>query len=161
MYKINDYLVYGKDVCKVYEINKQKFNNTDYYLLKPIKDETLKIEVPITSNKIRPIITKDELERIIKEIPKIEIINVNEKYLESEYKRLLLNATHEDLIKIIKTTYLRNKNRQESKKKPSEKDKSYFELAEDYLYNEFSVVLNLSFEDTKNYIINQVEKEKV
>lgn len=21
MYKINDYLVYGKDVCKVYEIN--------------------------------------------------------------------------------------------------------------------------------------------
>lgn len=23
MYKINDYLVYGKDVCKVYEINEK------------------------------------------------------------------------------------------------------------------------------------------
>ena len=33
MYKINDYLVYGKDVCKVHDIEEKKFNNEDYYLL--------------------------------------------------------------------------------------------------------------------------------
>ena len=31
--------------------------------------------------------------------------------------------------------------------------------AEEILYTEFSIVLNMSYEDTKNYIINQVEKK--
>ena len=49
MYKDNDYLVYGKDVCKVFEITKE--NNISYYLLRPLKDQSLKIKVPTTSNK--------------------------------------------------------------------------------------------------------------
>ena len=36
---------------------------------------------------------------------------------------MLSNATHEDLIKIIKTTYLRNKERTDNKKKISESKK--------------------------------------
>lgn len=71
------------------------------------------------------------------------------------------SGTHEDLIKIIKTTYLRNKERTENNKKIREIDDSYFKKAEKYLYNEFSIVLNKSFEETKEYIINKVlEKEK-
>lgn len=117
MYKINDYLVYGKDVCKVYEINEKRFNNTDYYLLRPIKDLSLKIEAPVTSNKIRPVITKERLNEIIEEIPKIKPIETNDKFIEAEYKRLLSESTHEDLIRIIKTTYLRNKERLDNNEK--------------------------------------------
>lgn len=40
MYHINDYLVYGKDVCKVYDITEE--NNITYYLLRPLKDQSLK-----------------------------------------------------------------------------------------------------------------------
>lgn len=160
MYKINDYLVYGKDVCKVYEINEKRFNNTDYYLLKPIKDLSLKIEVPVTSNKIRPVITKERLNEIIEEIPKIKPIETNDKFIEAEYKRLLSESTHEDLIRIIKTTYLRNKERLDNNKKVAEKDKNYFELAEEYLYNEFSVVLGYTFEETKAYVIQEVLKNE-
>lgn len=160
MYKINDYLVYGKDVCKVYEINEKRFNNTDYYLLKPIKDSSLKIEVPITSNKIRPVIAKEELTEIIKKIPSIKPIEANDKFIENEYKRLLSTPTHENLIRIIKTTYLRNKERLENNKKVAEKDKNYFELAEKYLYNEFSIILGYTFEETKAYVINEVLKNE-
>lgn len=160
MYKINDYLVYGKDVCKVYEINEKRFNNTDYYLLKPIKDSSLKIEVPITSNKIRPVITKEELTEIIKKIPSIKPIEANDKFIENEYKSLLSTPTHENLIRIIKTTYLQNKERLENNKKVAEKDKNYFELAEEYLYNEFSIILGYTFEETKAYVINEVLKNE-
>ena len=164
MYKVNDYLVYGKDVCKVCEIEEKKFNNEDYYLLRPIKDFSLKIEVPVSSkiNKIRDLITKQEIETIIKQIPNIPIIDNDEKFIESEYKSLLINPSHEDLIKIIKTSYLRNKKRLDNNKKTTDKDTKYFELAEEYLYNEFSVVLGYGYEQTKEYIINQVTKlEKV
>ena len=60
MYKINDYLFYGKDVCQVKDIEIKKYNNQDYYLLVPIKDSTLKLEVPVEDkqNKIRDLFKK-------------------------------------------------------------------------------------------------------
>lgn len=164
MYKVNDYLVYGKDVCKVCEIEEKKFNDEDYYLLRPLKDSSLKIEVPVSNkaNKIRSLITKEELEKIIKEIPDIPLIESDEKFIEAEYKSLLSNPSHKNLIRIIKTTYLRNKKRLDNNKKTTDKDTKYFELAEEYLYNEFSVVLGYDYEQTKNYIITQVNKlEKI
>lgn len=36
MYKVNDLLIYKKDVCKVKEI--KYLRNLDYYVLSPIKD---------------------------------------------------------------------------------------------------------------------------
>lgn len=160
MYKINDYLMYGKEVCKVHDIEEKKFNNEDYYLLRPIKNETLKISAPISdkAGKIRDLITKKEIEQLIKSIPTISIIETEDKFIENEYKKLITTGSHEDLIKIIKTTYLRNKKRLDNNKKIAEKDKNYFELAEDYLYNEFSIVLNKTYDETKEYIINEVTK---
>lgn len=158
MYKINDYLVYGKDVCKVHDIEEKKFNNEDYYLLRPIKNEDLKISAPVSdkAGKIRDLITKEEIEELIQKIPTISIIETEDKFIENEYKKLASSGTHEDLIKIIKTTYLRNKERLDNNKKIAEKDKNYFELAEEYLYTEFSVVLDKTIDETRDYVINAV-----
>ena len=94
----------------------------------------------------------------IKNILNIKTIECDDKNIEQEYKKLLNNASWEDLITIIKTTYKRNQARLDNKKKISDKDKNYFELAEIYLYTEFSIVLNMSFEETKEYIIKKVEE---
>lgn len=161
MYKENDYLVYKKDVCKVREVRKNRMNGKDYYILVPITDESLIIETP-TDNRmgfIRDVISKEEAEKLIKKIPKIETLkNFDDKYIEKTYKELLYNGDLEDLIKIIKTTYIRNDNRIKSNKKISDKDKTYFEKAEEYLYNELSISLNMRFDETKEYIINEVTK---
>ena len=139
---------------------KKKFNNEDYYLLRPIKNKSLKISTPVANknNKIRDLIKKEEINSLIKKIPSIEIITTDDKFIENEYKKLLTNGTHEDLIKVIKTTYLRNKKRLDNNKKIAEKDKSFFELAEEYLYNELSIVLEKTYEETKEFIINEVKK---
>ena len=157
MYNINDYVVYRKNVCKVKEI-KRKDNDNKYYILVPINDESLKIEVPVSNNKsiLRELIKKEEIDKLINEIPNINPLKDDDKMLESEYKNLLKSGTHEDLVKIIKTTYLRNKEREDNKKKISDKDKSYFEQAENYLYTELSVVLGMNFDETKKYIEEKV-----
>ena len=64
----------------------------------------------------------------------------------------------EDLIKIIKTTYLRNKEREETGKKIADKDQTFFEQAEKYLYNELSIALNMNYQEIKNYIIEYINK---
>lgn len=69
------------------------------------------------------------------------------------------SGTHEDLVKIIKTSYLRNQIRILNNKRISEIDDEYFRRAEKYLYEEIGIVLNLSFENTKEYIINKLKKQ--
>lgn len=158
MKKVGEYVVYRKDVCKIVEIKENYAKGKDYYRLIPIDDETLHVDIPIEENTyLRDLISKEEVENIIKEIPKIEVISCEDKQLESEYKTLLNSNDLKDYVKIIKTTYLRNKEREENKKKQSDKDHHYFELAEKYLYNEFSIVLNKTYEETKEYVINEVE----
>ena len=101
-------------------------------------------------------------ELLLKEIRKESSIpileNIDDKYIEKTYKELLYSGSLEDLITIIKTTYLRNDERIRTNKKVSYKDKTYFEKAEDYLYNELSVTLSMSFDDTKEYIIHKVDE---
>ena len=147
MFNVGSFIVYKKSVCKIKEIK----NNKSYILI-PIDDNSLKIEVPIDNSFLRSLITKEEINKIINEIPSIPIIEENDKLIESTYKEYLKRGSYRDLISIIKTTYLRNKRRIDEGKKLSEKDTNYFNLAEKYLYNEFSVVLNKSFDYTKKFV---------
>lgn len=161
MYKKNDYIVYKKDVCKIKEIKHNDITNKDYYILIPVYDESLKISFPIENEELflRKVISHDEAENIIDNIKNIEPIeNINDKNIELIYKSLLYNGSHEDLIKIIKTTYLRNEARINDKRKVSDKDSKYFNLAEKYLYNELGVALNMSFDEVKEYIFNKMNK---
>lgn len=155
MFKVGDYVIYKRDLCLIKEIT-----NNKYYKLSLIDDETLTISVPI-ENKLgylRHPMSIDDANKIINTIPLIEPLQINDKLLENEYKNLLKTNKHEDLIKIIKTTYLRNKERIKTGKKIGEKDQLYFELAEKYLYNELSYTLDMTYEECKKYIIECIIK---
>lgn len=152
MYKIGDYVVYKRDVCIVRDIK------DNYYVLSLIDDDSLIINVPLDNKlgNIRDVISKKDALKIIDEIPSIEVISdVLDKKIEQEYKSLL-NMGHIGLIKIIKTTYLRNDNRIKNKKRVSERDNDYFCKAERLLYNELSIALNMSYDDVKKYIYDVV-----
>ena len=147
-----DYIVYRKETCKIIE------KEDGYYRLVPVNDTSIKYKVPVDSNFLKKVITKEEIDRLLLEIPEINTIDLGEKQIELEYKELMKSGTHEDLVKIIKTSYLRNQIRILNNKRISEIDDEYFKRAEKYLYEEIGVVLNLSFENTKEYIINKLKK---
>lgn len=161
MYKKCDYVVYRRDVCIIRDIKESKLKNTTYYVMNPIDDSSLIIDIPIENKMgfLRDVISTDKAKKLIERIPKINPIeNINEKNLDAKYKEMLYTGNYEDLIKIIKTTFLRNESRVNNKKKISEKDNNYFKLAEKYLYNELSVSLNMSVEEVKDYIFRVVNK---
>ena len=161
MYKKGDYVVYRRDVCIIRDIKESKLKNTTYYVMNPIDDSSLIIDIPIENKMgfLRDVISTDKAKKLIERIPKINPIeNINEKNLDAKYKEMLYTGNYEDLIKIIKTTFLRNESRVNNKKKISEKDNTYFKLAEKYLYNELSVSLNMSVEEVKDYIFRVVNK---
>ena len=157
MKKIGDYVIYQKEVYKITEMKENDYTKRMCYTLIPLKDKSLKVTIPIDNQGIHNLMTKEGLNQLIKRIPAIPVIEVDDKLIENEYKKLLSEGKRENLIAIIKTTYLRNQQRKENNKKISEKDNRYFQLAEEYLYTEVSVILNCSIEEAKDYIIKRVE----
>ena len=159
MYKKSDYVVYKHDVCLIKDIKENKTNGNVCYVMNPIDDYSLTIEIPIDNKTglLRDIISSKEAKKLIKQIPMISPIDeISEKNLEFKYKELLNIGDYESLIKIIKTTYLRNEYRANNKMRISDKDNNYFNLAEKYLYNELSISLNMTIDDVKEYIIRKV-----
>lgn len=161
MYQINDKIIYKRDICIIKEIKKNFYKETDYYCISPIIDPTLTINIPVDTPLIKDILTKKEALTIIESIPKVELIDSDDKLLENLYKELLSTDDELDLVKIIKTTYLRNKKRIDTGKKIRDKDDTYFKKAENYLYTSLSISLNMSYDECKNYIIDKLEKEGI
>ena len=150
------YIIYERDVCIIEEVMKKYIKGIDYFILRPLNDKTLKISVPVTSKMLRNVISFDEANELINNMKNIDVLK-DEKQMENEYKRLLDTRDLNDLVKIIKTNYLRNKERIDNKKKISEKDDNYFNKAEDYLYTELSVALNMKKSEVKKYIIEKLK----
>lgn len=150
------YIIYERDVCIIEKVMKKYIKGIDYFILRPLNDKTLKISVPVTSKMLRNVISFDEANELINNMKNIDVLK-DEKQMENEYKRLLDTSDLNDLVKIIKTTYLRNKERIDNKKKISEKDDNYFNKAEDYLYTELYVALNMKKSEVKKYIIEKLK----
>lgn len=161
MYKINDYILYKREVCQVRDIKEKYFQDRDYYVLTPVNDESLTLKVPVDAKDIQNILTKEQALDIIKAIKDVECIKTDEKSLENVYKELLSTQNPLDLAKIIKTTYIRNQNRLNSGKKIAEKDNNYFNLSEKYLYTTLGIALDMSYDECKKYVIDFItEQEK-
>lgn len=154
MKNIGEYIIYRRDVCKI--INIKEINDNKFYVLEPTNDDSLHIDVPVNTPYIKDLITKEEIKELVSNIKNIEPIEEEERRLEQKYKELLDSGVHENLVRIIKTTFMRNKKREDNKKKISERDKKYFDLAEHYLYDEIGVVLGKTFEETRKYIISNL-----
>lgn len=146
------YIVYRNEVCQIL-----KEENNLYFLI-PVNDDSIKYQVPKDSILLRKLITKEEIDKLLLEIPEIKTIDNGDKKIEQIYKELMNRRTHEDLIKIIKTTYLRNQLRVLNNKKISEIDDEYLKRAEKYLYEEIGVVLNMTYEQTKEHVIKKIKE---
>lgn len=156
MYKINDYVIYKREVCVVKDL--KKINNQDYYTLENKEDTSLKISIPVSQETqlLRHLATFDEISNTLDHINEIPTLDINERNLEEQYKLLLQGTTIENLIKIIKTAYIRNEIRKNNHKHLSDIDTSYQELAEQFLFNEIAYAMNISYDAAKELVFNKL-----
>ncbi|MDD6207182.1 MAG: CarD family transcriptional regulator [Clostridiales bacterium] len=169
MFQVNDIVVYGKHgVCKVTDVGTLSMSMVDkdelYYTLRPVYQKDAVIYAPIENNKtvMRSVISKQEAKKLINEIDDIETVRTgNEQEREAQYRVALRNCDCRELVKIIKTLYLKNKSRTKSGKKAMAVDERYFRLAENQLNEELAYVLGMNKEEVTDYIANCVSEKKV
>ena len=83
MYEVGDLIVYGRTgICEVTEITTLKMDGVPkdklYYILRPVREKRGKVFTPVDNEKIvmRRVISKEEAEELIREIPQIEAEDV-------------------------------------------------------------------------------------
>ncbi|MBR5407118.1 MAG: CarD family transcriptional regulator [Lachnospiraceae bacterium] len=168
MYNVNDMVVYGNQgVCEVVNIGTLSMSMVDkrkmYYTLRPFyhKDAAVYVPVDNVSAVMRPVISKNEAEKLIKKIPDIDYAwIVNEQERETQYKSALRTCDCEELIKIIKTLFKRKKSRIDAGKKVTVVDERYFKQAENQLYEELAFALGIDKGEVSDYINRTIAREK-
>ena len=91
MFETGEYVVYGRTgICQVTGVTTMKMDGSSserlYYILRPGGETEGKIFTPVEGGKqvLRGIITKEEAEKLIDEIPSIETLSIeNEKFREA------------------------------------------------------------------------------
>ena len=162
MFTSGDYVVCGNNgICKVQDITTLDISGIDktrkYYILKPVfaSGSTVYIPVDTADEALRRAMTKDEAHAFIGSIPDAPLIPLtDEKTLEKTYKEYIHKNSSEGWLKLIKTIYLRKEKRLSDGHKVTAVDSRYFKLAEDFLYGELSVALDMSKDEVREYIIN-------
>jgi len=159
-YKVDDLVVYRRDVCKVVGKQKSDFTGEMCYILVPLEkqDGSVKMQVPV-SNKgghLRDLVSKEEIEELIRQAPEIEMLESKPANMKSQYAALLKSDDITDLICIIKTSYARNKERLDQHKKLASIDDEYLHKAEKYLYDELSASMGVSYDEAKEYFEKEV-----
>lgn len=164
-----EYVVCGsKGVCKVEDVTTLDISGVDrkreYYILKPIymAGSTVYVPVDTAEDSMRRVLSHEEAEKLIREIPAIPLITItNDKLLEQEYRGCIKTNCCEELVKVIKTIYLRKQKRLEAGRKITAVDAKYFRLAEDTLYGELAISLELPRTDVEAYITDVMDKQDI
>ncbi len=164
MFQKNDTVVYGvHGVCKIDDITKKEFmgSQKEYYVLKPISDSAATLYVPIHNEKLlekmRKILSKQEVYRLIETMPHKEILwfeNENER--KEQYKKVIAKGDHSELIGMVKAIYLQKQKREAEGKHLYISDERFFKEAERILYDEFQYVLNIKEEDLLPLIFSKI-----
>lgn len=167
MFEVGEYIVYGvKGVCRIEDITHIDISGADknrlYYVLTPIGESSGKIYAPTDNQKVmmRRIISKEEADRLIDELPQIDLLWVpDDKQREAKYKEALNTCDYRAWVSIVKTLYLRKQERVAQGKKITALDERYMRTAENELYSELSLTLGIPKSEMESYIRERLEQK--
>lgn len=164
MFEVGEYVVCGnKGVCLVENIARLDISGVDkereYYILKPKYSVGSTVYVPVDSPKesMRRVLTREEAQSLVRIIPELPLITIaNEKLSEQTYRESMKTGSCEELVRIIKTIYLRKQKRIQAGRKVTAVDAKYFHMAEESLYGELAVALDMNRDDVEAYITGEI-----
>jgi len=160
MYNIGDVVMYGTfGICKIASIEKRDFmgKENDYYILHHVYNEKNTFYVPVDNelavSKLRKVCSKADVDELIRHMNAEAPIWIdNEIKRRGEYSRIIKSGDKKEIIRLIKTLYLRRNKLYSEKKKLRSFDENYLSLAENMLFEEFAYALDIDRSEVVNYI---------
>jgi len=164
MFQENDYVMYGSvGVCRVQKVDCPDFAKKEkkqYYFLKPLYSVCDSIFVPVDNGaKMRKVLTKKEANELIEKMPEMEADW--SKSDEEAYKQAIRSFDCYELAKLAKCLHYKIMERKKEGKKPLQADEKYINMAEEYLFGELSVALEIPMEKVGTYIAQKARQTEM
>lgn len=161
----DDYVNYGTEgICKIEDIRSIRFGSDScekkYYILKPIHQEKAHVFVPIDNpkllNRMRPILSPEEIDRTILSISnqKMPWINDRKERL-AQFQKILLQRDERELLLLVRCLFWKSK---QSVKGLSSREAQVLKKAESIISQEFSFSLKISPQDIGDYIRKETDQ---
>ena len=150
MYGIGEYLVHpGQGVCRVEEVTEGP--QAVYRLLPVGKRHPVHISFPVANEgRLRPVLTRDEAERIIEDYPTIEVERFqarNNALEEEHYRTEMRQGSCRDSVRIVKTFRARIAELSARNKKPPVAYERILKEARERSCSELAVALGCTPDD--------------
>ncbi len=162
MFQVGELVVYGSTgVCRVQEIRPMGPDKREYYVLSPLY-QTCTISAPVGSTKVfmRPILTKQEAEALVTQIPHITAEPVHDRSLQQlteHYKASLETHDCADLVELAKSIYAKKCAAQKLNRKLGSVDERFMKRAEELLFGELAAALEIPVDQVQAYIQSKLE----
>lgn len=166
MYKTGELILYGgTGVCRVTEIVSKKLSRSEpeklFYVLTPLYQSGT-ITTPVENCKVftRRVISRDEAISLIDKIPTIHAQayhNQNLQQLENHYRSEMESHDCLDLLRLTMSTYRKKIEREQAKLKFGAVDRRYMERAEELLFGELAVALDITKESVQAFIEDRLQ----
>ena len=166
MYQVGDMIIYGGEgVCKVEAVGPLDMDGTSrdrmYYTLFPLYREG-RIYTPVdTAVFMRPVISREEAEELVRSIPDIQAATCTDRNLRAlneHYQALIRSHDCGDMIQLIKAAYEKRREKRSQGNKPGQVDERYMKRAEELLHGELAVALDMEREQVADYIARMVDQ---
>ncbi len=168
MYQPGDLIVYGGEgVCRVEAVGPLKLSDMKsdklYYTLQPVHRAGT-VFAPVEGKVfMRPVISREQAEALIRSIPEVQERHLDGRNLRAAgeyYQKMLSSHDCADLVELIKTIYSKQQMAQAAGRKGGQLDERYRKRAEETLYGELAVVLDIPKDKVETYIHKVIEEQK-
>ena len=167
MYQAGDMIIYGSTgVCQVKEIVNRELEKgvtKPFYVLDPLYQDGV-IMIPVdTKVFMRPVITKEEAMELIDRIPTMQpdaYHNSVLRELEEHYNVYLKSHDCGDLLELGRSIYIKKQELLSQHRKFGAVDERFMKRAEDLLYGELAVALDIDKNQVETYIDERVGGKK-
>ena len=165
MYQAGDWVVYGiHGVCRVIGTEKQLVNRkrTQYLVLEPLNQAEsrfyLPTENPTAMAKLKAVLCREELSALIGSEEVRQDAWIQEENQRKQYYRDLIGSGDRTaLMKMVSTLYRYKAAQAAAGRKFHQSDENFLRDAEKLLASEISLVMELSLEEAKNYLREQLK----
>lgn len=160
MFDVGDLVVYGiHGVCRIAELQVQIVSRkkVEYYVLEPVSQATSRFFVPsqndVAVSKLRPILSKEDIEALLRgEESRRDCWIEDENQRKQYYKEIIVSGDRGALISMLRALNKHKLLQAETGKKFHISDANFMRDAEKVIYSEFSLVLNIPYEQIEAYI---------
>ncbi len=167
MYEVGDYVINsGNGICRIEKRMHLDMEGIDenqwFFLVVPVEEQATRLYIPVEkiADKTRMVMDEVEAWNLMDGVVQIDELEIpNDRMREQIYKQAVLSNDPTQLIRVIKTIFVRKQQREAEGKKNTVIDERYFKLAENNLYDELAFAIGREKEEIPELIAERINRK--